>query len=139
MKKLKTIAFILTFFFAVFNLQGQDYKVSSPNNHLSVSINLSEKILWTARYKGKVILENCPVSLTINNEPVGINPKITRMNTRFISREIRPVVPTRKALIMDSFNELSLKCKEGFAIVFRVYNHGVAYRFETSTEGEMKV
>ncbi len=139
MKKLSSIA--LTLCFTVINLflNAQEYKVSSPDNRLIINVSFSEKIMWTARYKGKVILENCPVSMTVNNKHLGIEPKATKKNTRFISREIRPVVPTKKAVIMDRFSELSVNCKEGYTITFRVYNQGVAYRFETSMEGNLEV
>lgn len=129
----------LNFIGAGILLNAQEYKVSSPDNRLTVTVSFGEKILWTARYKGKVILENCPVSMTINNKQLGIEPKAARKNTRFISREIRPVVPTKKAVIQDKFSELTINCREGYAISFRVYNQGVAYRFETTMEGSLDI
>ena len=119
---------------------GQEFKVSSPDNRITVNVSFGEKILWTARYKGKIILENCPVAMTINKtRQWGIDPKATRKNTSYISREIKPVVATKKAVIIDHFNELSITCRDGYALVFRAYNHGIAYRFETSIEGDIEV
>jgi alpha-glucosidase len=120
--------------------RGQEYKVSSPDGKLIVNVAFGEKILWTAKYKGKTVLENCPVSMTINkNRHPGINPKVVKKNPRFISREIRPVVPAKKSVILDQFNELAVTCKDGYSIIFRVYNQGMAYHFETSIQGEIEV
>jgi alpha-glucosidase len=140
MKKLLSLAFTLGFIVASLRIDGQEYKVSSPDSRLTVDISFGEKILWTARYKGKVILENCPVSMTINKtKQWGIDPKATRKNTRYISREIKPVVATKKAVITDNFNEISITCRDGYTITFRAYNLGIAYRFETSMEGVIEV
>jgi alpha-glucosidase len=140
MKKLLPILLSFGLFVVSFCSYGQEYKVSSPDNRLTVNVSFGEKILWTARYKGKVILENCPVSMTVNkNKQWGIDPKAVRKNTRYISREIKPVVATKKAVINDIFNELSITCRDGYMITFRAYNYGVAYRFETSIEGNIEV
>jgi alpha-glucosidase len=140
MKNLSSFALGLVFIVVNGSLSGQEYKVSSPDNRLTVSVSFEEKIAWTARYRGKVILENCPVSMTINNaKQWGINPKVSRKNTRYINREIKPVVSTKKSVIIDNFNELSVTCRDGVTLVFRVYNQGFAYRFETSMEGDIEV
>jgi alpha-glucosidase len=40
----------------------------------------------------------------------------------------------------ENYNELRLEMEGGYAVVFRAYNEGVAYRFETSLpQGEVKV
>ena len=74
MKKLLSVALTLACLGTNLLLNGQEYKVSSPDNRLTVNISFGEKILWTARYKGKVILENCPVSMTVNHKQLGIEP-----------------------------------------------------------------
>jgi alpha-glucosidase len=139
MKKLQSVALTLGFISAGLFLNGQEYKISSPDSRLTVNVSFGKRILWTARYKGKIILENCPVSMTINNKQLGIEPKATGKDTRFVSREIKPVVPTKNAVIMDHFSELTVHCKEGYAVSFRVFNQGVAYRFETTMEGNLEV
>ena len=140
MKSLLPIALTFGLFVISLGSSEQEYKVSSPDSHLTVNVSFGEKILWTARYKGKIILENCPVSMTVNKDKQwGISPKAVHKNTRYISREIKPVVATKKAVINDDFNELSITCKDGYSIEFRAYNQGIAYRFETSMEGDIEV
>ncbi|MBN1417003.1 MAG: glycoside hydrolase family 97 protein [Bacteroidales bacterium] len=140
MKKLLSLAFIIGYIAACFRLNAQEYIVSSPDNRLNVNVIFGEKILWTAIYKEQVIFENCPISMTINNDKhFGSNPKAVRKNTRHISREIQPVIATKRAIITDNFTELNIACKGGYSITFRVYNQGVAYRFETSIEGDIVV
>lgn len=140
MKKSLTIALVLGLFTVCLLSHGQEYQVKSPDNQLVVKVTFGEKILWSAKYKGKTILEDCPISMTVNsNRVLGLNPKANRKSTRYINREIRPVVPTKKAVIMDNFAELTITCKDSYVVIFRVFDQGMAYRFETTTEGELEV
>jgi alpha-glucosidase len=44
-----------------------------------------------------------------------------------------------KARIPDEYNQLTINCKNGFGVVFRVYNDAVAYRYFTKKKGEIIV
>ncbi len=45
---------------------------------------------------------------------------------------VEPVVRQKFAKIRDRYNELRLTMDGGYSVVFRAYNEGVAYRFETT-------
>jgi alpha-glucosidase len=45
----------------------------------------------------------------------------------------------KKARIHDAYNELTLNCRSGYAVIFRVYDEAAAYRFSTMKKGEIVV
>ncbi|MGG6498567.1 UNVERIFIED_CONTAM: glycoside hydrolase family 97 N-terminal domain-containing protein, partial [Bacteroidetes bacterium 56_B9] len=45
----------------------------------------------------------------------------------------------KKKEVRDNFNELTLKFKGNYRIVFRAYNEGIAYRFESDIKGDIIV
>ncbi len=67
-------------------------------------------------------------------EQPGVNPKVIKAKTVKVNSEQTAVVPLKQKIIRDQYNQLTLTCKGNYAIVFRVYNNGAAYRFETSLQ-----
>lgn len=140
---MKRIIFLFLLAFGLFfseALSGQEYKLTSPNNEIMVTIRINEKVTWTVDYKEKSVLENCPVSVMLNsNKILGNNSKITRSHPTSVNQIINSVVPTKKSVISDNYNELALSFKENFSLVFRAYNYGIAYRFVTRLKESIEI
>jgi len=140
MKIRQNILVILFCFFVVPILNGKEYLLNSPDTKLSLRINVSERITWSAVYQNKTVLENCSVAMTINKDNVlGIDPVPVRQKTQTISREIDVIVPTKKSVLTDLCSELTIAFRGNYAITFRVYNQGMAYRFETGIKGDVEI
>lgn len=45
----------------------------------------------------------------------------------------------KKNQITDNYNELNFSFKEGFNVIFRAYNDGIAYRFTTNLKNHFEV
>jgi alpha-glucosidase len=55
-------------------------------------------------------------------------------------RQNRSAIPTavyKKKTVEDNYNEICLSSKEGYQFVFRLYDDGCAYRWETFLQGEL--
>jgi alpha-glucosidase len=140
MKKKQNLLIILSCLFIAPALSGEEYNVSSPDEKLSLKITVGEQITWSALYRNKVVLEACPVSMTINeNIVLGHKPVALRHKRKTISREINVVVPTKKSVFPDVCNELTISFRGDYSIAFRVYNQGMAYRFETGIKGDVEI
>ena len=50
-----------------------------------------------------------------------------------------PTVWGIRAEVRNTYNELVLEMEGGFALIFRAYDDGVAYRFRTHFDGRIKV
>jgi alpha-glucosidase len=64
---------------------------------------------------------------------------VTDVQRRAVSQEIIPVIPEKYTIIKDHFNELVIIFENNYSLIFRAYNNGVAYRFNTSFNGSIKV
>src|SRR5262249_51652149 len=83
-------------------------------------------------FQGKAVLENSILSLDVEHKKLGENAKVLDTKSRSSDQVVKPVVRQKFAEIPDCYNELRLDIEGGYVIVFRAYNEGVAYRFETS-------
>ena len=140
MKMKKCICLMLICIFSLPSLYGNDYLVMSPDSNLSLKITVSERITWSAMYQGKPVFEECPVSMTVDRSKIlGLKPVVLQHRSQPVSREIEVTVPTRKSVITDACNEITITFRGNYAITFRIYNQGIAYRFETNLDGEVEI
>lgn len=123
--------FLFFFLYNVTLSRANAEVIYSPDKNISVSILLSEKIYYQVSYKGAIILQASPLTLTINNNKLGLLPKLKRSSTQVINQVITAVWGSRKE-IKDRYNELILEFEGNFSVKVRVYDSGVAYRFETA-------
>jgi alpha-glucosidase len=62
----------------------------------------------------------------------GINQSVQKVSRTSIDAISEAVVPAKFRKIDDRYNEMSLSFRGDYKVVFRVFNNGAAYRFETS-------
>src|SRR6202046_3769246 len=134
---MKTLALLLLslMFNAVFqeNVAAQSsYDLRSPDGRIEIRIRTAEQLRYDVVLKGRAILENCTLSLDVEHKKLGAQPNVTDAKTRSHDQVVEPVVRQKFAKIRDHYNELKLTMEGGYAVVFRAYNEGAAYRFETS-------
>jgi alpha-glucosidase len=108
------------------------YTLSSPNGHIQVNIQASDRLYYDVMVNGKQLLTKATLSIDIDHTTLGLNPRVTSSKTNSVDREIACPVPHKSAKIREAYKELRLEMAGNYAIVFRAYNEGVAYRFETA-------
>lgn len=107
----------------------KQFLVQSPDNELKVNISVGNTIEYSVSHNGDLMIANSPISMSLTNGMTfGVNPSIAKLSTKTLNDTITASVYKRKE-IADTYNELILKFKEGFSLVFRAYNDGIAYRF----------
>jgi alpha-glucosidase len=126
------IAFIVLLFGlgSVSTVTGQTQILTSPDGRIEIHLSIDNRISWSLSLDNLVVIENANISMTMNNERrLGLSPKLK--STKTLSKEalIEPQIPHKDAKIISKFNELNLQFKGNFALIFRAYNDGVAYRF----------
>lgn len=83
------------------------------------------------------ILSHSNIGLVLENGTiVGKTPRITGERRRKIKDNIESPFYRFKEFVATG-NELDLKLKGGFGIIFRAYNEGVAYRFYTTQSSDI--
>src|SRR5260370_26439705 len=108
------------------------YDLSSPDKRIEVRIRTAQGVRYDVVLNGRGILQDSSLSMDVDHKVLGREVKVTGWKERQNDQMLEPVVRQKFAKIRDNFNELRLDMEGGYAVVFRAYNEGVAYRFETS-------
>jgi alpha-glucosidase len=123
---------VLTFTCHGFTTAQSSYDLRSPNQKVELRIRTADRIRYDVLLNGRALLENCTLSIDIEHKKLGLKPKVLDAKERTNNQTIKPAVRQKFAELRDNFNELRLSLDGGYAVVFRAYNEGVAYRLETS-------
>jgi alpha-glucosidase len=116
------------------------YDLRSPDGRIEIRIRTEGRIRYDVVLKGRAVLEDCTLSLAVEHKKLGAQPKLVEAKERSYDQVVEPVVRQKFAKIRDHYNELKLTMEGGYAVVFRAYNEGAAYRFETSLgEAQVKI
>ena len=113
-------------------------KLASPNGKIVANINIGKELTYSASFNGEQILKDCPLSLQVGQELLGVNPKLSNTKRTKIDEQIRPVVPLKQAVVPNKANALTLNFK-GYSVEFRAYDNGVAYRFIINKKGVVDI
>jgi alpha-glucosidase len=112
----------------------------SPNKQIEVRIRTGDRLEYDVLLKGTPLLRNCTLSIDIDHNLLGLGPKVKAAKERSYDEVVEPPVRQKFARIRENYNELRLEIAGNYAVVFRAYNEGVAYRLETSLpQNEVKV
>jgi alpha-glucosidase len=124
---------LLIAFLASSSLIAQSsYDLKSPDNRIEVRIRTSGQLRYDVLLRGNALLENSSLSLDVEHKKLGVQPKVTGAKQRSNDQMVEPVVRQKFAKVRDHYNELRLTLDGGYAVTFRAYDEGVAYRFETA-------
>ena len=127
-------------FFTLQATAKSSYDLRSPDNRIEVRIRTLDQIRYDMILNGAAVLENSTISLDVDHKKLGVDPKVIDTKKNSHDQMVEPVVRQKFARIRDHFNELRLTFDGGYSVVFRAYNEGVAYRFETALpQKEIKV
>lgn len=141
MNKKYNVALLLIMSFSMLNAAAKEktYKVTSPDKTIELQIGVSDKIQFSVLESGKEIISPSTIALELDNQTLGLQPVVKNVIRQSIEETITPVVKIKEAKVSNNCNELKLLLKGDYAISFRAYNEGVAYRFETAKTGEITV
>lgn len=138
--KRKTILSILFVCFQVLALSAATrYTVSSPDGKTVVTVSVGTNLSYSVAVDGKVVLDDCAIALQLPSETLGTNAKVRQAKVKRIRETIRPVVPLVQAEVDNHCNQLSMAFVGGYAVDFRAYDGGVAYRFSTTRKGQVEI
>jgi alpha-glucosidase len=114
------------------NLFAQkQYTLQSPDQKTTVIVNTGDHLSYAVTHEKTVVLADSPIAMTLDNGTVlGVPALVASTENNSVDQSIKANFYKRKE-IKDQYNELVLTFKGNYKAVFRAYNEGVAYRFET--------
>lgn len=118
-------------------LSAKDYVLSSPDTKVKVTVSVGTDVVWGVEYCGEILLNPSRIGIDVEGKNTcGGKNVVRRVGRRTVDETLEAVVPTKFRHVRDYCNELKISFKAGWAVVFRAYDNGVAYRFETSFADE---
>ena len=117
-----------------------NYTLLSPDKQIEVRLRLGDRIQYDVLLDGTPLLQNSSLSINIDHNTLGLQPKVKSSKERSYDGVLEPPVRQKFARIREHYNELRLEFEGNYALTFRAYDEGVAYRLETSLpQSEVKV
>lgn len=117
----------------------QELPVSSPSGRLELVVKVDQGIGWTLYYEKEVVSSSPGMALHLEEYGVlGAQPRLKTIHLQN-HRDLVSSPFYKKAEIEEAYNELRLDFRGDYSVVFRMYDQGMAYRFETRLKGEVKV
>ena len=108
---------------------GKHFEVQSPDGELSVQIVVDDKLAYSIHFQGKEILALSPIGMEMTDGTAwGKSPQVQDTQRRQVDQSIASPF-YRATNIKEQYNELLLRFKGNYAVTFRAYNDGIAYRF----------
>lgn len=138
MGKQLTILFFLLI--NTFVLLAKEYTIKSPDGKLETIISIDKEIKYRVNFRGKSVLTNSEISLKLDNGLIlGKNASLRKAQKQSVSEIIKPVVKQKSKEVFNNYNQLILKFRNNYSLEFRVFDDGVAFRWETHIKEEIIV
>ncbi|MDR0541393.1 MAG: glycoside hydrolase family 97 protein [Dysgonamonadaceae bacterium] len=101
----------------------------SPNGQLTATISIGKDIQYAVTCGSDVMIAPSAISMTLGNgQTFGKNPHLKKQYSRETNTTISALIYKKKQVV-DHYNEQVFEFKEGFNLIFRAYDDGIAYRF----------
>lgn len=120
-------------------LQAKVQTLTSPNGRIKVEINVADRISYQVSAGNELLLADCQASLQVGKEWLGRNAKLKGVKRSVINQTISNVVPLKNATTQNHANVLTLQFAGNYALEFRAYDNGFAYRFVLNRKGTVDI
>lgn len=124
---------------SIITLAAKPMMLKSPDGNIAINISLKDKINYSVSYGKDTLLDKCFLSMELENEMLGINPKLKKVTRSVINESFKKEIPFKNSIIENNCNAVKLDFAGNYSVEFRAYNDGVAYRFLTQKGKEIIV
>ncbi len=109
----------------------KQYTLQSPDGKITVTVEADEQLTYAVTHGKTCVLAPSAIGMTLaDGKQLGQKPVVKNAKTRSISQSVKTQL-YKRAEIPEIYNELTLTLKGNYKVIFRAYDEGVAYRFET--------
>ena len=111
----------------------------SPDGQTSVSVTLADRIYYDVVSHNETLLKRSVIGMRLRDKTLGANPVLKKKSIRAVKETVKPLLPLKYSEVENRYTLLSMEMKGGYAVDFRLYNDGIAFRMRTSLPGEIEV
>lgn len=104
----------------------------SPSGGIVVQVRAGERLEYDVLVDEQPVMASAALALRVDGSTFGPAARVKSVAAREHDGTISAPVPQKAAVLRERYRELRLECEGGFAVTFRAYDEGVAYRWETS-------
>lgn len=108
------------------------HDLRSPDGRITVSVYAGDRLAYDVTIDESTVIRGATLAMRIDGATLGMAPKLVAATTRQHDGIVVPPVRQKAVSYRDCYNELRLKMEEGYSVVFRAYDEGVAYRWEAA-------
>lgn len=119
--------------------KSKTISVKSPDGNTEVVVTVAGDIRYDVISRGETLMTGNKVALCLSDRVLGENPVIKSSRITSVRETVKPAFKLKFAEVDNSYNLLTLTLKGDYKILWRVYDDGVAYRFETAIKGDIDV
>ncbi len=106
------------------------YLLTSPDRALTATIAVDRQITFSLKHGATEVLAPSSISMTLaGGEVLGRDAKLRKVGRSTENREIAAPF-YKKDRVEDAYNQITLSFQGDYRLVFRMYDQGMAYRFE---------
>lgn len=110
----------------------KEYKLLSPNGKLEVTVNATPELSYCVKCEGEQVVASSKIGLKVyGGATLGEKAAVKKVKRTAVDAEI-PAEFYFKSVVKDCYNALRIDFAERYAVEFRAYDEGVAYRFVTN-------
>lgn len=139
---MRVTKYLLLILMASVCLSGHAQKVitaNSPDGQTRVNVTLSDRIYYDVMSSNETLLKQSVIGMQLRDKALGVNPVLKAKSIHSVNETVTPLFPLKYSQVDNNYTLLTLKMKGDYAVEFRIYNDGVAFRMKTSLPGEIEV
>ncbi|MBR5978213.1 MAG: glycoside hydrolase family 97 protein [Verrucomicrobia bacterium] len=117
----------------------ESLSLKSPDGRFEVRIQLGEDLSYSVLWSGQTVVSPSCVGMELADGTVlGKTPKLAARTTSSMHETIKAPL-YRFSEFNTAYQELDLRMKDNYGVIFRAYNEGVAYRLYTQFDSNIEV
>lgn len=115
------------------------YALFSPDGRLKIEVSAGSGLAYLVVHDKDTILSHSNIGLVLaDGTVIGNTPQVTGVQRKKIKDKVESPFYRFKEFVATC-NELNLKLKGGFGVIFRAYNEGAAYRFYITQHSDILI
>ncbi|MFZ0281612.1 MAG: glycoside hydrolase family 97 catalytic domain-containing protein, partial [Bacteroidales bacterium] len=137
---MRNLLVLMVFLFLTITVRAQKYELSSPNGNLAAGIVLNPGITISLSKDTHSVASLGNLSLsTLQSSQEKPDYRVQKVFRRSVNEIIKPEIREKFESIVNAYNELEIRFKDGNSLTFRLFNEGLAYRFSTSSKDSLTI
>ena len=139
MRTLRLFSVILLSLACISGYAQKKITAQSPDGQTKVNVTLSDRIYYDVESHNETLLKQSVIGMQLRDKTLGANPVLKKKSVRNVNETVTPLFPLKFSQVENNYTLLTLDMKGGYAVEFRVYNDGVAFRMTTSLKDKIEV